>query len=62
MAEKDQFCQDQLIPALALLDKYFNGKKFCAGEKVTYVDFMLWEMLDHFELFDETVFEGLRKD
>ena len=62
MAEKQKFCDDQLIPALSLLDKYFKGKKFCAGEKVSYVDFMLWEMLDHFELFDAAVFDGLRND
>ena len=62
MAEKQKFCDDQLIPALSLLDKYFKGKKFCAGEKVSYVDFMLWEMLDHFQLFDEAVFDGLRND
>jgi len=59
MAEKQKFCDEQLIPAISLLDKYFKDKKFCAGEKVSYVDFMLWEMLDHFELFDEAVFDGL---
>ena len=29
-----------------------------AGEPLTYVDFMLWEILDHIELFDKSLFNG----
>jgi glutathione S-transferase len=39
--------------------KFLGKNKFVAGDSLTYVDFMFWEILDHMELFDETLFEGL---
>jgi len=59
MNQKDAFCDNQLTPVLKQFDRFLANVKFVAGEKITYVDFSLWEWLDHIELFDETVFEGL---
>ena len=36
-----------------------KGVKFVAGDTLTYVDFMFWEILDHMELFDSSLFDGL---
>ena len=36
-----------------------TGVKFVAGDTLTYVDFMFWEILDHMERFDSALFEGL---
>ena len=38
-----------------------SGNKFVAGETLSYVDFMFWEILDHMELFDASLFDGLGK-
>ena len=37
------------------------GNNFVAGETLSYVDFMFWEILDHMELFDASLFDGLGK-
>ena len=42
-----EFCETVLKPQLKQLDKYMAGHKFVAGDKISYVDFMFWEMLDH---------------
>ena len=33
--------------------------KFVAGEQVTYVDFMFWEILDHMNRFDSALFNNM---
>ena len=47
---------------LALLWKLkkSKGSKYVAGETVTFVDFMLWEFLDHLEHFDSSLFDDSR--
>ncbi len=59
MAEKEKFCRDQLKPALAKFDNFVGKRDFVSGGKLSYVDFIFWEILDIVELFDEAVFEGL---
>jgi len=59
MAEKEKFCRDQLKPALAKFDNFVGKRDFVSGGKISYVDFIFWEILDIVELFDEAVFEGL---
>ena len=36
-----------------------KGVKFVAGEQVTYVDFMFWEILDHMNRFDSALFNNM---
>lgn len=57
--QKDLFCNDHLRPSLESLDRFMSGVQFVAGETITFVDFMFWEMLDQMELFDSRLFDGL---
>jgi len=58
--QRESYCTNTLRPQLVQFDKFLAGAKFCAGETLTYVDFMFWEILDHMDRFDgSTLFEGL---
>jgi len=47
--------------ALSLqLKKISKGSKFISGDTVTFVDFMLWEFLDHLKHFDSSLFDDSR--
>jgi len=56
--QRESYCSNILTPQLAQFDKFLNGVKFVAGDTLTYVDFMFWEILDHMERFDPALFEG----
>ena len=63
MTEKRQdYCANTLRPQLHQLNKYMAESEYVAGSTLTFVDFILWELLDHFNLFDENIlmnFENL---
>ena len=56
------FLPSQMVhPALSLqLKKNSKGSKFISGDTVTFVDFMLWEFLDHLKHFDSSLFDDSR--
>jgi len=58
-AQRETYCENTLKPQLKQLDRYMTGNNFVAGETLSYVDFMFWEILDHMELFDASLFNGL---
>jgi len=60
-AQRETYCENTLKPQLKQLDRYMAGNNFVAGETLSYVDFMFWEILDHMELFDASLFDGLGK-
>ena len=49
--QRDAYCTNTLKPQLKQLNAYMAGSKFVAGDTLTYVDFMFWEILDHMTLF-----------
>jgi len=49
----------KLVESLARYNKLMSAHDFVAGSTLTYVDFMLWEVLDHFRLFEPSVFDGM---
>merc|ERR1712080_18241 len=44
--DKEKWQNESLPNWLDLFDKYFTENKFCAGDSLTHVDFMLFEILD----------------
>ena len=42
------------------LSTFLEGSKYLSGETITFVDFMLWEFLDHLEHFDSSLFDDSR--
>ena len=52
--QRESYCLNTLRPQLIQLDKYMNGHKFVAGNKLSYVDFYFWEILDHIVRFDDS--------
>lgn len=38
------------------MDSFLNGRKFAAGENLTYVDFTLFEILEELKTFDQETF------
>lgn len=54
--KREEYCNNTLKPQLKQLDAYMEGCKFVAGETLTYVDFMFWEILDHMYRFDDSMF------
>jgi glutathione S-transferase len=57
--QRESYCKDTLTPQLVQLDSFMKGVKFVAGEQVTYVDFMFWEILDHMNRFDSALFNNM---
>jgi len=57
--QRETYCENTLKPQLKQLDRYMAGNNFVAGETLSYVDFMFWEILDHMELMDPSLFDGL---
>ena len=49
--QRETYCNNVLKPQLKQLNAYMTGNKFVAGNTLTYVDFMFWEILDHMTLF-----------
>ena len=49
--QREAYCNNNLKPQLKQLNSYMAGNKFVAGDTLTYVDFMFWEILDHMTLF-----------
>jgi len=45
--------REHLPPYLKKLDSFLNGRKFAAGNNLTYVDFHLFEILSELSTFDE---------
>merc|ERR1712212_199389 len=54
-----EYCENTLKPQLKQLNAFMANNKFVAGETLTYVDFMFWEIMDHMYRFDQTLFDGL---
>jgi len=44
---------------LKKLDAFLNGRKFSAGNNLTFPDFNLFEVLDAVRLFDTATFDSL---
>jgi len=57
--QRESFCSNTLRPQLEQLDRFMDGVQFVAGQTLTYVDFMFWEILDHMKRFDDSLFKGL---
>ena len=57
--QRESFCANTLRPQLEQLDRFMGGVQFVAGQTLTYVDFMFWEILDHMKRFDDSLFKGL---
>ena len=49
------FYSKRLLPQLTKFDAFMSKGNFVAGDKLTFVDFMFWEMLDAIETFDVEV-------
>ena len=49
--KRAEYCEQTLKPQLKQLDAYMAGHKYVAGDTLTYVDFMFWEILDHMYRF-----------
>lgn len=58
--KRAEYCENNLKPQLAQLDKYMDGHNFIAGNKLTYADFMFWEILDHMFRFDDSLFANTK--
>ncbi|WP_395239524.1 glutathione S-transferase family protein, partial [Salmonella sp. s54412] len=41
--------------------KYLGDKKFLAGDELTFVDFLMYELLDQHKIFDKTLVEPHKK-
>ncbi|XP_046839861.1 glutathione S-transferase Mu 1-like [Xenia sp. Carnegie-2017] len=50
-----------VVEKLDRFEKFLGDKKYLAGEKVTYPDFMLYEMLDQHKIFDKKLVEPFKK-
>ncbi|XP_028398305.1 glutathione S-transferase Mu 3-like [Dendronephthya gigantea] len=46
---------------LALFEKYLGDKPFFAGDKLTFPDFLMYEMIDQHKIFDKTLLEPFKK-
>jgi len=57
--EKDREEYQKKLPGLLTqFGKFLGANKWIAGEKLTYVDFLLYDVLDFNRLFDPKSFEG----
>lgn len=57
--EKDREEYLTRLPGLLeQVDKFLGTNKWIAGDKFTYVDFLLYDALDFNRLFDATAFQG----
>ena len=45
-----------MLPNLKKMDTFLNGKKYAAGNSLTYVDFTLFEILEELKTFDQESF------
>ena len=45
---------------LRQLSDFLEGSKYISGETITFVDFMLWEFLDHLKHFDSSLLDDSR--
>merc|ERR1712076_86087 len=62
--DREVFYSKRLLPQLTKFDTFMSKSTFVAGEQLTFVDFMLWEMLDSIQTFDAQVlskFENLAR-
>jgi glutathione S-transferase len=44
---------------LTKLNGFLNGRKFAAGDNLTYIDFHLFEMIENVRFYDEATFDAL---
>ena len=57
IANKENFFNTTLPAKMELFEKYFDQKKWIAGESLTYIDFAFCELLDHVRLMEPNVFD-----
>jgi len=55
--EREEYVK-KLPGLLEPIGKFLGANKWIAGEKLTYVDFLLYDILDFHRLFDSQSFEG----
>ncbi|PFX29291.1 glutathione S-transferase Mu 3-like isoform X1 [Stylophora pistillata] len=53
---KDNYLND-VKPIIEQFAKFLGEKKFVAGDKITFVDFILYEIMDEHQIFDSTLLE-----
>ncbi|GBN99356.1 Glutathione S-transferase Mu 1, partial [Araneus ventricosus] len=55
-AGKDEFLKS-VQPMFQLWEKFLGDREFLAGDDVTYVDFLVFEFLDSYRLYHETILD-----
>jgi len=58
--DRKEYCDGVLLPQLSQLSLFLEGSNYISGENITFVDFMLWEFLDHLKHFDSSLFDDPR--
>uniref|UniRef100_UPI0019398E86 glutathione S-transferase-like n=1 Tax=Styela clava TaxID=7725 RepID=UPI0019398E86 len=55
--EKQKEIKERQETKIEYLEKYFQGKNFVLGDDISYLDFSLFETLDHHRLFFADIFD-----
>jgi glutathione S-transferase len=50
---------EKVLPTAKKLDAFIAGRKFAAGNNLTFIDFYLFDLEDLIRLFDEATFNSL---
>ena len=58
---KEDFCARHLPPMLAAYENFLSSSEWFAGASLTYVDFVMYELLDWIRLFDQRTFAKMEK-
>lgn len=53
---KEDFCSRHLPPMLAAYENFISSSEWFAGASLTYIDFVMYELLDWIRLFDQDAF------
>ncbi|XP_031572822.1 glutathione S-transferase Mu 3-like isoform X2 [Actinia tenebrosa] len=54
--EKPKYLKN-VVPKIKAFADFLGEKKYLVGDKITFVDFMLYETLDHHKVFDASLLE-----
>jgi len=60
-AEKAEKYKANVKSILTRFDKFLGDFKFFAGDKITFVDFIMYELLDQHRIFDATLLDEFHK-
>ncbi|GIX82193.1 glutathione S-transferase Mu 3 [Caerostris darwini] len=54
---KDEFVKTTIPAMFEMWEKFLGGRKYLAGDNITYVDFMVYENLDFYRLFHPKILD-----